>query len=771
MLLRGFPASGPAAIVSGLSARPRARDSITGSSARWRTAAGLGLILLLALVVRVAGFEHVFVGDGEVIATIGDPYYHLRLVEYAATHFPGSLHHDTYLNHPHGAFVPWPPVYDLLVAASGLLLGGGRPALELVAACWPPLLSIVTLLAVYRIGRQTAGEATGLGAALLFALLPAGSLVARIGYADHHAAVMCYGALILMAQADALRPGASAWRVVVCLTLARAALIGSWQGSLAYLGVGEVSFVAVAAYLGRPRGLALGAVSLAGTAALVSLVAGRAASSIGGAFSAIEVSWLHVATCVVLAAWALATRALAVAPQHSRMRRMLTCAGLGAAGLLGLLCIPGVVSGLERASVFLANADFWGAATLETQGLFANIGGGSWAETTLGRLAYALAIAPLFLLLRAGQLRDRASALLVAGWCAGFGVLASLQSRFVSDLAPSAAVAFAVLLAGVAAPIGRRLSGPLRALPALLLGAALIAPAVKLDLGTRLPGTLAALRSDAVDGGDRALQTPAGSLVRFAQQVREVTPDTAGYGDGAASPEYGILSDPSLGHVLHYVARRATPMDNFGPYIGPENVQATLRVLFGADEAEAVRILERLRVRYVVSSWSPVARPGALNDRLHTADGSEGPAGPALGHFRLVAEGPAGGLPLAALMLGPPDPPVTAYKLFERVEGAVLEVPAPQGERVTAHTRIETAERQFYFRTTALPDEDGLARLRVPYASVESGIGPREPYRVLTRKGRARVSVSDDQVRRGATLRIAMDADSPGDSTSRDTGF
>ena len=71
--------------MSGLSARPRARDSITGSSARWRTAAGLGLILLLALVVRVAGFEHVFVGDGEVIATIGDPYYHLRLALYSWT--------------------------------------------------------------------------------------------------------------------------------------------------------------------------------------------------------------------------------------------------------------------------------------------------------------------------------------------------------------------------------------------------------------------------------------------------------------------------------------------------------------------------------------------------------------------------------------------------------------------------------------------------------------------------------------------------------------
>ena len=71
-------------------------------------------------------------------------------------------------------------------------------------------------------------------------------------------------------------------------------------------------------------------------------------------------------------------------------------------------------------------------------------------------------------------------------------------------------------------------------------------------------------------GVDPGLAQPTGSLVRFARMVRAATPETSGYLDGDGAPEYGILCHPNIGHVLHYIARRATPADNFGPYIGRE---------------------------------------------------------------------------------------------------------------------------------------------------------------------------------------------------------
>jgi hypothetical protein len=83
--------------------------------------------------------------------------------------------------------------------------------------------------------------------------------------------------------------------------------------------------------------------------------------------------------------------------------------------------------------------------------------------------------------------------------------------------------------------------------------------------------------------------------------VRANTPETSGYFDANARPEYGILVKPSFGHVFSYVARRATPATGFGPYLDVEKFEKSI-AFYGARSArEAFAVLELLGTRYVVT--------------------------------------------------------------------------------------------------------------------------------------------------------------------------
>jgi dolichyl-diphosphooligosaccharide--protein glycosyltransferase len=716
-------------------------------------------ISALALAVRLLGFEKAFVGGDDVVFVIGDPWYHLRLSLYAFTHFPGFLTWDPYLHHPLGAFVPWPPLFDLLLAGSARLVGASQHGLEVGAALWPPALGALTVLPVFALARSVGGVRPALGAAALFAVLPASVVVSRVGYTDHHVLVALLGATLLALQARALAAPAGGVALGTALALARAALVATWQGSLAYLGIAEVSLVLVAAAVGARRVLAVEAASLLASAALVAPLAPASARSVGGLFSTIELSWLHVAACVALAVFAGASAAWAALARSAatRVARALVCGALAAGALVA---IPGVLQGRARAAEFLGKTDVWGTANPEQQPLFFFSGGTTWAEVLFGYLGYLAPILPVYLAWRARREARSAPLLLLACWTASFGALAMLQTRFANDLAPGASVGFALLLGEAGVWLARRLGIPGRAgAVAVGLGATLLALPLAREHGPRLRDTLAHL-GGAGAGADRALRSPGGTLLRFARTVRAATPETSGFLDANARPEYGILSDPSLGHVLHYVARRATPSDNFGASF-PQGLMATLRVLLALPEEPALATLRELQVRYLVTSWQQAYRPDSLLYQLHELDGLESDERRTLSHFRLVAEGPAGGVPLAALLAGSSAAQPVPYKLFEVVEGAVLEVETEPGTRVVASAEVVTeGGRRFRYRARGVADASGVARIRVPYASQ----GPPGPAHApagwrIEAGGRPRcAAVSEEAVRTGKVVRVAASA-------------
>jgi len=149
--------------------------------------------------LRTASAPIVFPAPGEVRLFDTDPYYHLRHARYAAAHFPHLQRWDPglYPNGQPGAYVG---LFDLTIAASALVAGGGHASPELVerVAAWvPPVIGSLAFLALFWLGRLAAGPIAG-ALATLFLLLDPGLFGNRalLGYPDHHVAEVLLGLLV-----------------------------------------------------------------------------------------------------------------------------------------------------------------------------------------------------------------------------------------------------------------------------------------------------------------------------------------------------------------------------------------------------------------------------------------------------------------------------------------------------------------------------------------------------------------------------------------------
>jgi hypothetical protein len=666
-----------------------------------RAAVALLGVAVAAMVVRCLGFEWVFVGD-EVFFPPGDAQYHLRRSLYTFVNWPSVLLWDAYINYPDGAAVAWPPLFDFALGTVGRLLVADARQFEYVAAWAPPVFGALTTIPIYLAARLVGSRAEAILAVCFFALFPMSVNFTRIGNADHHCAVAFIGAWLLLlcmkavsCESESRRP----WLLLgVGLTAARAALLFTWHGSLLYLALTESTLLLGAALLGRRAVFAVTGLSALATAVVVAPFVLTPPTPLGGPYSAIALSRLHLVAVVA------------------------------------------------KFPLFA----FTGRAPVRA------------AELSWGYFAYLIPVAPLVALWTARRRgRMRPAALVLALWAAFFGALAMVQRRYGNDLGPAASVVFALLLSGAghraAGLLGRgpRVAGVLAA----ALGIALLAPPLRAVYLPHALGSIRALRGADLDG-DRVEASVRGSLTRFCQQLRRVTPETSGFFDPEQAPEYGVVAHANLGHAIQYVGRRGTPTDPFWAFIGPENWDRAFGLLQAETEAEGLALAEQLRARYVVTM--PSAAAGSLEGRLHQRDGLAGSSLPRIERFRLVAEAPRGGRPIGDIFGSGPRG-VIPYKLFEIVPGAVLEAKAAPGTEVVARLALVTPlGRRIPFIARATADREGIARLRVAYPSQGGDSG--EPAAPVRAAGTYRVQVGDEwfevtvslaQVRRGARVAVA----------------
>jgi len=151
--------------------------------------AGLLAAIVVALAVRAARFPLIFPGDGSVQFVPGDACYHARRALYTFVNFPSLLVFDPYMAYPDGARVPIPPLYDWALGGVALLFGHSTLVFERAAAWMSPVLAALTILPVYAIGRRLGGAGVGIGAAWLFAVLPANSDTTGVGNLDTDAEI------------------------------------------------------------------------------------------------------------------------------------------------------------------------------------------------------------------------------------------------------------------------------------------------------------------------------------------------------------------------------------------------------------------------------------------------------------------------------------------------------------------------------------------------------------------------------------------------------
>ncbi len=712
----------------------------------WLALAG---VTLLALLVRARSAVYVFANAGEVVLRSDDTQYHARRAAYSLEHYPDALSWDPYLAFPAGGHVPWPPLWDFLLASVAGVFGGTDASLDRVLAWSAAVVASLTVIPVYWAARSLAGSGTGLGAALLFAFLPASLMVSSVGSADHHAVVGLEGACLLACGAHALRARVPAHRraALIGIVLARTALVLSWQGSILYLGVEALAFIGVAAMLGRTTALTGHAIGLLATAAAVSPFAAGIGAEGGPVWSILELSRLHVLLLCAGAATGLGVAGWErMRPASDGSRRLLRLGVTGlAVGILALL-IGGVPPQLATAFAYTGKTEPWIAHNFENVPLFSG-GSSAVARRLFDRLVFCVPLVPVAFALRARSLKTRGPAIFLGLWSAVFAVLALSNARYANDFAAVCVVGVALLLGEIARVVSA--ATPLRRLPraaiAVGIGAALLAATLS-RIVTGLPQLFEAAAGDgSMRYGPATFHRDAH---RFAVAIRQATPAPSDPYDVDQRPSYGLLSFPTLGSLLVRVAERPVTATGFGPYVGRDAFEATDRFYALTSEAQGVALARRLGARYVVTSQEGRPRPTTLLYRLHMEDGGAVEGRPALAHFRLITEAPERGLALGFLSGTAPRQTQSPYKLFELVEGAVLEVRGKPGARLTARLGVETPTgRRFVYRTETFADAEGVARLRLPYAThTDAPTAPLGPYRLGYAGETRRLALSDQDV-------------------------
>ncbi len=730
------------------------------------------LVGLLAFLVRSLGAEVTFPGDGVVHLAVDDAQYHARRALFSFANFPSVLLFDSYLNFPAGAQVPWPPLYDWLLAAVARLFGHEVWVLERTLAWAPAALGALTATLVYAAGRQVAGRGPAICAALIFALLPASTRYSTVGNPDHHVAVACVATAALALYLAVLRADRGPSRRVMLhagLVAARLAMLGTWHGSILYLALGEGLLLVTSALTGRRDLLVAQAIGAAVTAALSLPLVAMMGSQQGGLFSPIELSALQPTSLAAVAAAALGCavleRQFPTARTAVRAARLATI-GLGLLALFWLL--PGVREGLELAFRYAGKTEVWIERNYEAQSLY---GAGSAIPLSLyGLLGFAIPLAPLGALVWARAADVRAPAYFLAGWIAFLAYFAVDNARYGNDFAPGGAIGFALCLFAISRFAADKLSrapetrARQRATIAALLAVPVMLAQPLADYAALVPRTLAFARGILPERTEPRVYNRDESLHHFARLVRAATPETSGYladsGAGAA-PEYGILCFPTMGFILKYTARRATPADNFGPYLGPPGMAVTRRFYALESEADAVELADRMRLRYVVTTYGADPTPRMMLARLHSADGNAqdgddaATSVPRLEHFRLVTEGPRRGVSLATPIPGSARVVDVPYKLFERVKGAVLRLHGAPEALVVAVVEVATPTgRRFRYQARTRTNAAGDARLVVPYATeTTTPARPTGPYRVRIGHQALEVQVSESAVMQGSEVR------------------
>jgi len=733
----------------------------------------LGLSIA-AFFIRCYNWSRIFVG-GEVHFEEFDPFGHMRRVLLTIAHWPHVPQFDYYTNFPAGAKLAWGPGLDFLLATVSMVLGLGAPLeadVERWCALAIPVLGAASVVCAYLLARELIGRGPALLAAAIVVILPLHVFLGLLGRVDHHVTEPLFASLLWLFFLRSARTGK--WRDAWLAGLSQALGVLFWPGSILFstlllaVLLAECGLAAIARQPESPW-LAVGSRALFTSALLTAAVTPLSVWGREGVIAYVAASWFQPIALAVMALTLFLARQVT-----ARFRAGIS--PLAALGLLvgatvvpstALLAFPAVRATLASGLGYLTTSDpiirtisesrppYEGTDFVRFFWLF------SYWSLLLPPTLVALGFSRSTWSAGVQGFRRRFVLLLVL---LGMGLVLK-QTRHSATFILFMPIAVAVALDDVLARVRD--------------------PRVRLAAAAAIFVIVSAQPFWFYTGGRSNIlrDPPVTPLLEPLTWMRYNTPPTSEGIRPGDVPAYGVMGYFGMGMYLNYVARRpnvGTPLAQLPWH--DEAIRETFRFEFAENEQDAMRILERRRVRYVVTipfylflkngatilgldadRWLHDTRTyeeekiserfdfrapyfGLVDSRLLLLNGSEstirGQRIPALGHFRLIHESPQ---PLNRSNLGdwafelPGD--LRYCKIYEVVRGArITGKTLPYGRaRLSLDVRVGPW-RRFTYRSSARADASGRFAFTVPYAT--EGVEQEEvraegPYRIETGKGKA----------------------------------
>lgn len=578
-----------------------------------------------------------------------DAAYHLRRTEVGlVTGTTPSF--DRFLAFPAGSPVPWPPLFDGLLALNNRLATGKPGAmgltddyeaeLEARTAALPPIMGFLAILAValatgffvrrcrpnpeclqrgYVVG-PTAGAVL---AALIYATSPIAIWYADAGRIDHHVFVALLLALhfAMMAQIfagghfESLRSPSHERSLDATLGGLTAGLLAgfallTWLASAIFIALAGLTFwmaaggrcterVADARRAGMLYFLAAGLVTFLPAWlspwnevqpwSLVNLTRGVPLALFVASFALALPCWLP-GQCEE--------------PGERELRdRLIGLVVPPFIALLAYFALPGFAAGVQEGLAWASRGNLFMDVVAESRPLV-EVGGGSLLRGILTDHGWAGACLPVVLIWLAfavrasmdptrGGPRPESRFYLFVNLIV-FAYLATEQRRFGNSLAVPLAVGIGCICGFAVGRVENCYTQTLR-MKAVAFGGLLLSGA--LAFGAISTGRALAQPDTAALDDTREWRHEVIAGLRW---MRDHTPASGVWDIAEAEQSYCVLSSWAMGHLIEYHARRPVVATNFGSFVGEENFAASAQALLERDPEVFLDDLERLGVDYIV---------------------------------------------------------------------------------------------------------------------------------------------------------------------------
>lgn len=709
----------------------------------------LASVLLLGIGSRSFTAGQVLSED-KIYFTGVDSYLFMWNVKNTVRDYPHLVQHDKYQGFPEGSFVNYAPLFVLVISTAAKLfqyLSASLYIIELTGAIFPVVVGILTVYAVYILGRMFLNETGALLSALFFAVAPAPALNTMFGNPDTNSIEPLLSVVFFILTLRSVNAG-RIFPVILGIFLFTAALI--WQGAILFTGFLFI-FYLVRTVIDTRHNIERNAIWFY-KAIVIHIALLLLAVTIG--LFGIKTYSMYSMNIYFSSAGLLFFGMSDFL--SNRFKRDKAGTGVYAVSALSSFLILSVISylfaysylsGIFRGfySIFFYKDPLYNFIA-EMQPLFVKEGKLSFQFATEG-LTIFFWISPLiFYFFIRDKTMDMPKKVFFVIWFIVNLILTLKYLRFSYMFAVNLALLFGYSFNLIKRQKARTVAASISAVLIIL---------------TTAPTYASLYRSSAYHPVTRDL-FPALEWIK-----RNTPPDK----------DYGIISRWDFGYWIVYIAERPAVTVNSG--IG---IEASAKFLTESDEDRFLELLGKNKVRYIIVSDfigalpsmaeiagldkryfeftalpdGSVAPPAAyyslISTRLFLNDGNsfkEDNKG--LGHFRLIYES-QNRLPAIGL-----NKDVRKIKVFEFVKGARLKGRTGTEKEINISLNLVSNQgRPFVYRSKTVSDKNGYFEIVAPYATEDGNYSVKALQYMLTYNNKSKkISITGDQVVNGEEIEVS----------------